>query len=68
MITPSNIAPTDASAATPDEVFDAIASMTPLQRVTTTKDFSDALIFFASDDARSITGQNLTVDGGLTFN
>ena len=59
---------TDASAATPDEVFDAIASMTPLQRVTTTNDFSDALIFFASDDARSITGQNLTVDGGLTFN
>ena len=59
---------TDASAATPDEVFDAIASMTPLQRVTTTKDFSDALIFFASDEARSITGQNLTVDGGLTFN
>ena len=42
--------------------------MTPLQRVTTTKDFSDALIFFASDEARSITGQNLTVDGGLTFN
>lgn len=36
---------TDASAATPDEVFDAIASMTPLQTVTTTKDFSDALIF-----------------------
>ena len=59
---------TDASAATPDVVFDAIAEMTPLQKVTTTEDFSDAVLFFASNQSRSITGQNLTVDGGLTFN
>ena len=59
---------TDASAATPDAVFDAIAEMTPLQKVTTTEDFSDAVLFFASHHSRSITGQNLTVDGGLTFN
>ena len=59
---------TDASSATPDVVFDAIAEMTPLQKVTTTEDFSDAVIFFASSQSRSITGQNLTVDGGLTFN
>ena len=59
---------TDASAATPDAVFEAIAEMTPLQKVTTTEDFSDAVLFFASHQSRSITGQNLTVDGGLTFN
>ena len=59
---------TDASAATPEAVFDAIAEMTPLQKVTTTEDFSDAVLFFASHQSRSITGQNLTVDGGLTFN
>jgi 3-oxoacyl-[acyl-carrier protein] reductase len=59
---------TDASSATPDFVFDAIAEMTPLQKVTTIEDFSDAALFFASDQSRSITGQNLTVDGGLTFN
>jgi len=59
---------TDASAATPDAVFDAIAEMTPLQKVTTVKDFSDAVLFFASHQSRSITGQNLIVDGGLTFN
>jgi len=59
---------TDASAATPDVVFDAIAEMTPLQKVTTTEDFADAVLFFASNQSRSITGQNLTVDGGLTFN
>ena len=59
---------TDASSATPDFVFDAIAEMTPLQKVTTTEDFSDVVLFFASSQSRSITGQNLTVDGGLTFN
>ena len=59
---------TDASAATPDEVFEAIAQMTPLQKVTTVQDLADAVIFFASDASRAITGQNLTVDGGLTFN
>ena len=59
---------TDASSGTPDFVFDAIAEMTPLQKVTTIEDFSDAALFFASDQSRSITGQNLTVDGGLTFN
>tara|TARA_B100000963_G_C22577119_1_gene648984 strand:+ start:126 stop:881 length:756 start_codon:yes stop_codon:yes gene_type:complete len=59
---------TDASAATPDFVFDAIADMTPLKKVTSIEEFSDAVLFFASDKSRSITGQNLTVDGGLTFN
>ena len=59
---------TDASAETPDEVFEAIAQMTPLQKVTTVKDLADAVVFFASNASRAITGQNLTVDGGLTFN
>ncbi|MCH2044721.1 MAG: 3-oxoacyl-ACP reductase [Saprospiraceae bacterium] len=59
---------TDASAATPDVVFDAIADMTPLKKITTVEDFADATLFFASENSRSITGQNLTVDGGLTFN
>ena len=59
---------TDASAATPEAVFDAIATMTPLQKITTVEDFADATLFFASEHSRSITGQNLTVDGGLTFN
>ena len=59
---------TDASAGTPDEVFDFIASVTPLQRVTTVSDFSDAVVFFASGGSRAVTGQNLVVDGGLTFN
>ncbi|MBV6758851.1 MULTISPECIES: 3-oxoacyl-ACP reductase [Rhodococcus] len=56
---------TDASAATPGEVFDLIAASTPLQRVTTPDEFADAVLFFASPWSRSVTGQNLVVDGGL---
>ena len=56
---------TDASAATPEGVFDAIAAATPLGRVTTPEELSDAVLFFASPWARAVTGQNLIVDGGL---
>lgn len=56
---------TDASAATPDEVFDLIAASTPLGRVVTPEEFADASLFFASTWSRSVTGQNLVVDGGL---
>ncbi|KAB1657345.1 3-oxoacyl-ACP reductase [Pseudoclavibacter chungangensis] len=56
---------TDASAATPAAVFDAIAASTPLRRVTTPTEFADAVLFFASPWSRAVTGQNLVVDGGL---
>ncbi len=58
---------TDASAATPEKVFDLIASSTPLGRVTTPEEFADTVLFFASPWARSVTGQNLVVDGGLVM-
>lgn len=58
---------TDASAATPEEVFDFIASGTPLREVTTPVEFADAILFFASPWSRSVTGQNLVVDGGLVM-
>lgn len=58
---------TDASAATPDAVFDIIKEGTPLQKVTTPEDVADAILFFASPWSRSITGQNLVVDGGLVM-
>lgn len=56
---------TDASAATPEAVFDLIAGMTPLRSVTTPAEFADAVLFFASPWSRAVTGQNLVVDGGL---
>jgi 3-oxoacyl-[acyl-carrier protein] reductase len=58
---------TDASAATPDEVFQIIKDSTPLQKVTTPEDMADAVLFFASPWSRSVTGQNLVVDGGLVM-
>lgn len=59
---------TDASAATPEAVFDGIAAGTPLREVTTPGQFADTVLFFASPWSRAVTGQNLVVDGGLVKN
>lgn len=59
---------TDASAATPEAVFDFIAGVTPLRRVTTIEEFADTVLFFLSPWSRAISGQNLLVDGGLVKN
>lgn len=59
---------TDASAVTTPEVFDLIAQTTPLKKVTTPQDVANMVAYLASDEASGITGQNLTVDGGLTMN
>lgn len=68
MISGGLLRTTDASAATPAEVFDMIAAGTPLRRVTTPAEFADAALFFASPWSRAVTGQNLVVDGGLVKN
>jgi 3-oxoacyl-[acyl-carrier protein] reductase len=68
MISGGLLRSTDASAATPAEVFDLIAAGTPLRRVTTPAEFADAALFFASPWSRAVTGQNLVVDGGLVKN
>ena len=59
---------TDASAATSDAVFDLIEQTTPLHKVTTPQDVANMVAFLVSDQANGITGQNITVDGGLTMN
>lgn len=59
---------TDASAVTTQEVFDLIAQSTPLRKVTTPQDVANMVAFLASEEADGITGQNITVDGGLTMN
>ncbi|MBB3190703.1 3-oxoacyl-ACP reductase [Halomonas cerina] len=65
MISGGLLRTTDASAATPEAVFELIAASTPLRRVTTPEEFADAALLFASPWGRAITGQNLVVDGGL---
>lgn len=59
---------TNASAVTTPEVFDLIAQSTPLKKVTTPQDVANMVAFLASENANGITGQNITVDGGLTMN
>ncbi|MGW0658281.1 SDR family NAD(P)-dependent oxidoreductase [Streptodolium elevatio] len=44
---------------------DGVAAMTALGRAGLPDEIGDAVAFFASDDARWITGQNLDVNGGL---
>jgi len=65
MISGGLLRTTDASAATPEFVFDLIASQTPLRTVTTPIEFADSVLFFLSPWSRAVTGQNLVVDGGL---
>ena len=67
MISGGLLRTTDASAGTPDAVFDLLAANTPLRQVPTPEEAADAAMFFASPWARAITGQNLIVDGGLVF-
>ncbi|WP_409306018.1 3-oxoacyl-ACP reductase [Peribacillus sp. SCS-155] len=58
---------TDASSATSAEVFQLIESSTPLRKVTEPAEVADTIVFFASEWARAVTGQNLVVDGGLVM-
>ena len=58
---------TDASAVTSEEVFEYVRQGTPLQQTVTPEQFADAVLFFASPWSRSVTGQSLAVDGGLTM-
>lgn len=47
-------------------VFEAyLAQNCPLRREQTPEDIGNAVAFFASEDARNITGQALNVDGGI---
>jgi 3-oxoacyl-[acyl-carrier protein] reductase len=49
---------------TPEAVQQDIAAETALRRLPTPDDIADAVVFLASDRARSITGQTLDVNGG----
>ncbi|PLC55593.1 3-oxoacyl-[acyl-carrier-protein] reductase [Pollutimonas nitritireducens] len=48
----------------PQETNDAVAQVTALKRLGTPEEVADACVFFASDQARFVTGQTLDVAGG----
>ena len=52
---------------TVEAVQEQIAADTALRRLPTPDDIADAIVFLASDRARSITGQTLDVNGGRWF-
>lgn len=58
---------TDASQATSDDIFQAIAAQTPLREATRVEDFARAAVFFACELSGAVTGQSLAIDGGLTM-
>jgi NAD(P)-dependent dehydrogenase (short-subunit alcohol dehydrogenase family) len=52
---------------TVDEVREQMAAEHALRRLPTPDDIADAIVFLASNQARSITGQTLDVNGGRWF-
>ncbi len=59
--------PTDLSLLLPQELIDKGIEMTPLGRPGTADDIANAVAFLVSDEAKFITGQVLSVDGGLVM-
>ncbi|WP_234730036.1 2-hydroxycyclohexanecarboxyl-CoA dehydrogenase [Acidocella facilis] len=55
-------------AANPEKLIEAFTRAIPLGRLGQPDDLARAIAFFASDDAAFITGQVLSVSGGLTMN
>jgi 2-hydroxycyclohexanecarboxyl-CoA dehydrogenase len=61
--------PTDTPlmAAVPDKIKDAFARVTPMHRLAKPAEIADAILFFAGPQATFVTGQVLSVSGGLTM-
>jgi 2-hydroxycyclohexanecarboxyl-CoA dehydrogenase len=50
-----------------EKIIEAMARAVPMKRLATPEDIAHAVWFFASDEADYITGQTLSVSGGLTM-
>jgi len=57
-----------AGAGNPEKLMEAFTRSIPLGRIGQPQDLPGAILFFASDDAAYVTGQVLSVSGGLTMN
>lgn len=58
---------TDLTASLPEAASEAIRTLTPLGYVGSVDDVAAAALYFASDEARYVTGQVLGVDGGMVM-
>ena len=61
--------PTDTPlmAAVPDKIKEAFERVTPMRRVAKPHEIADAILFFSSSRSDFVTGQVLSVSGGLTM-
>ena len=59
--------PTERHAGDSQEMKDAYAAGVPMKRMGVPDDIGEAVAFLASDSARFITGQRLSVNGGNTI-
>jgi 2-hydroxycyclohexanecarboxyl-CoA dehydrogenase len=50
-----------------EKIIDAMTRAVPMKRLGTPEDIANAVAFFASDESSFITGQTLSVSGGLTM-
>jgi 3-oxoacyl-[acyl-carrier protein] reductase len=70
-ITCNAIAPglitTDLTADLPEAATQALTGMTPMGYIGSVEDVAAAAVYFASDEARYVTGQVLGVDGGIVM-
>jgi len=51
----------------PDKLKEAFLKAIPFRRFAKPQDIADAIVFFASSHSDYITGQVMSVSGGLTF-
>ena len=58
---------TSEGAGNPEKLIEAFTRSIPLGRIGQPDDLPGAIVFFASDDAAFVTGQVLSVSGGLTM-
>jgi 2-hydroxycyclohexanecarboxyl-CoA dehydrogenase len=54
-------------ATVPDKIREAFVRVTPMQRLALPAEVADAVVFFSSDATSFVTGQVLSVSGGLTM-
>ncbi len=70
-ITSNAVAPgfitTDMTSALPDNVKDELLKEIPLGRLGSPEDVAEAVVFLVSDNAAYITGQVISVDGGMAI-